>query len=166
MRNSSEPGEAQPGVSENHGAARFFQARAAPACYNAASGKTSIKRCDQMKFPLSLWLFALFLAGAPASSPGDELTSEALEGKWLYTHIILEGGREISVNYIVEFGADGTAVYYDSAGLEKDRGTYRVGADAIIYSDRNGEQTWKLVLLSDGKLQVDHRGAGMFFERQ
>ena len=118
-----------------------------------------------MKNPVPLLTVTLVLA-ATIDVRAEELSAEALHGKWLYTHILMDGTREIQVNYLTEFFPDGSVAYFDGAGVEKDRGRYVVSGDAIIYTDEKGEQVWKLVSLSEGKLHVDHRGAEMFFERQ
>jgi hypothetical protein len=119
-----------------------------------------------MNAPLPLSLLALFLVAGSVTCPADELSVEALQGTWLYTHIVMDGTRNMPVNYTTEFRPDGTVIYYDNTGTEMDRGRFRISGDAIIYSDNNGEQTWKLVSLEGGRLHVDHRGAEMFFEKQ
>jgi len=94
------------------------------------------------------------------------LTADSVQGQWLFTHILMDGTREMQVGNRTDFLADGTAVFYDSAGNVRSRGTYRVNNSAIVYTDPKGEQVWKLVSFDKGKLHVDHRGAEMFFERQ
>lgn len=95
-----------------------------------------------------------------------ELSSDCLEGKWMFTHILMEGGQEMKVNRQMEFLSDGVVVNYDTAGNEKSRATYEIAGDRIIYIDGNGEQKWKVVSFEENVLHVDHRGAEMFFERQ
>lgn len=111
-------------------------------------------------------LIFLFFFLSYTQAQAEDLTKSAIEGKWLFTHIVMEGGREIQVNQTADFSSDGTVVYYGAGGNEFSRGTYSVKPDAITYSDTRGEQEWKLVSLQDGKLHVDHRGAEMFFEKQ
>ena len=114
---------------------------------------------------ISATLLALFLYLPGSAALAEELTEQSIEGKWLFTHIVMEGGREIKVNQTAEF-SDGTVVYYIAGGNESGRGTYSVDPAAITYTDKKGEQVWKLVSLENGILHVDHRGAEMFFEKQ
>jgi hypothetical protein len=95
-----------------------------------------------------------------------ELSSDSLEGKWMFTHILMEGSKEMKVNRQMEFLSDGMIVNYDAAGNEESRATYEITGDWIIYIDGNGKQKWKVVSFKENALHVDHRGAEMFFERQ
>ena len=97
---------------------------------------------------------------------GAELSSDSLEGKWMFTHILMEGSKEMEVNRQMEFLSDGMIVNYDAAGNEESRATYEITGDWIIYIDGNGKQKWKVVSFKENALHVDHRGAEMFFERQ
>ena len=94
------------------------------------------------------------------------LSSESLEGKWIFTHILMEGSKEMKVNRQIEFLSDGLVVNYGVAGNEESRATYEVTGDRIIYIDGNGKQIWKVVSFKENALHVDHSGAEMFFERQ
>ena len=111
---------------------------------------------------LTLWLMVL----TPFAALAGEWTADSLSGKWTFTHILMDGTREMKVNNLTKFLPDGSTIFYDSAGNERSRGTYSVSASAIVYTDDKGEQVWKLVSFGDGKLHVDHRGAEMFFERR
>ena len=106
--------------------------------------------------------FALFSSTVIA----DSLSQEAIQGKWRFTHIVMDGDREVKVNQTVDFRTDGSAVYYGAGGNESARGSYVVESDAIRYTDNKGEQVWKLLSFEDGRLHVDHRGAHMFFEKE
>jgi hypothetical protein len=105
------------------------------------------------------------MATYTSSCLAADLSAESIRGDWLFTHIIMDGEREMKVNKKTQFLPDGTAVYYDSAGNESARGTYVVQGDSIIYTDEKGEQKWKLVSFDGDSLHVDHRGAEMFFKR-
>lgn len=97
-----------------------------------------------------------------------ELSMDALQGQWTYTHILMEdGGRKISVNMPAEFRADGTVIFYSAQQPEAEtsRGTFVIQGDTVLYSDGKGDQPWRLISIDDENLVVDHRGARMFFER-
>ena len=119
-----------------------------------------------MNFPIPVYLAIALLLTAPITSSSAELTAESIQGKWMYTHILMDGAREMKVTMLTEFLPTGSAVYYDSAGNERGRGTYEVSENGIIYTDKKGEQVWKLVSFENDKLHVDHKGAEMFFERR
>ena len=106
------------------------------------------------------------LEWAPLTGSSAELTSESIQGNWMFTHILMDGTREMKVNNLTEFLPAGSAIFYDSAGQERSRGTYEVAENAIVYTDDKGQQVWKLVSFEEIKLHVDHKGAEMFFERQ
>lgn len=95
-----------------------------------------------------------------------ELTAESLAGKWLYTHILMEEGREIPVNFPTTFEPNGTVVYFSPTGAEFSRGTFEISEGSILYEDEKGPQEWKVIAYDGDSLHVDHRGAAMFFERQ
>ena len=109
-------------------------------------------------------LFALVMLTSPVMAA--ELSASSLEGKWLFTHIIMDGEREKQINRQTRFFADGSLVYYDAAGNEKTRGSFEVNSNTIVYTDEKGIQNWKVLSFDDNSLHVDHRGAEMFFERQ
>ena len=113
------------------------------------------------------YAFAMQLALAIFASPcmAAELSARSLEGTWIFTHIIMDGERELRVNRKMEFLADGSLVNYDAAGNDESRGTYEVTADTIVYTDDKGQQNWKVLAFDENSLHVDHRGAEMFFER-
>ena len=114
-----------------------------------------------------LWMtIVLFLTVASTPTQADELSAESLYGKWLYTHILMEGGREISVNLSTTFSDDGTVVFYDPNGQERGHGTFTIQGGTILYKDDKGPQPWKVLSLEKDTLHVDHRGAEMFFKRQ
>jgi hypothetical protein len=114
-----------------------------------------------------LWVIsALLFSNVSLAEQAYELTAESLYGKWLFTHILMDGDREMPVNRPIEFFEDGTVVNYDMQGNEKTRGTFRIEQDTILYEDDNGPQAWKLVSLDEHVLHVDHMGAEMFFNRQ
>lgn len=95
-----------------------------------------------------------------------ELSDDSLTGKWMFTHMILDGGNPRTVNKLVEFRSDGEIIYYDAAGNEQSRASYSVMPGSITYIDQRGKQTWKLIEYGGDSLHVDHRGAEMFFKRQ
>jgi len=113
------------------------------------------------------YTLAIPLALALLASPcmAAELSATSLEGTWIFTHIIMDGEREMKVNRKTQFLADGSLVNYDAAGNEKSRGTYEVTGDTIVYTDDQGIQNWKVLAFDENSLHVDHRGAEMFFER-
>ena len=119
-----------------------------------------------MKSPISVCAALVLFLTAPTTSWATELTAESLHGKWMFTHILMDGSREMKVNNLTEFLPSGSAVFYDSAGNERGRGSYKVSGNTITYTDNKGKQVWKLVSFEVGKLHVDHRGAEMFFERR
>jgi hypothetical protein len=115
----------------------------------------------------TFWLAAaLLLSFTSLNSQADALTAESLHGQWLYTHILMEGGKEISVNFSTTFLEDGSVIFQDALGKERGRGSFTVQGDTILYKDDKGAQPWKLVSLENDSLHVDHRGAEMFFTRQ
>lgn len=96
-----------------------------------------------------------------------DLSADALEGKWLFTHMLLDGETHRDVNAHMEFLPNGEVVTYLSAeGGELSRATYEVQGGKIVYADGNGTQTWKVVEFSGTDLHVNNRGAEMFFSRQ
>ena len=119
-----------------------------------------------MKFRIPVYVALALLLTAPLTGNSAELTSESIQGKWLFTHILMDGTRDMKVNNLTEFLPAGSAIFYDSAGQEQSRGTYEVSENAVIYNDDKGQQVWKLVSFEENKLHVDHKGAEMFFERQ
>lgn len=119
-----------------------------------------------MKLRMTLTTLAFLILFLPyTQAQAENLTDSAIVGKWLFTHIVMEGGREIKVNQTADFATDGTVVFFLSNGNEFGHGTYSVQPSALTYADKNGEQVWKLVSLENGILHVDHRGAEMFFEK-
>ena len=44
-----------------------------------------------------------------------ELSAQSFQGEWIFTHIIMDGERDMRVNRKAEFLANGTAVNYDAA---------------------------------------------------
>lgn len=113
---------------------------------------------------LILTVLIAFVPAIPAIAA--ELTADSLQGKWMFTHILMEENREIKVNRVMEFLPDGTIVNYDPLGNEAGRATYEIAGDRILYEDSNGKQKWQLISFQENALHVDHRGAEMFFERQ
>jgi len=113
-------------------------------------------------------IFALLFLLAAFAYPcfATELSAQSLEGTWMFTHIIMDGEREMQVNRETRFFADGSLVHYDAAGNEKTRGTFEVSGETIVYMDAKGEQNWKVLAFDGNSLRVDHRGAEMFFERK
>jgi hypothetical protein len=114
----------------------------------------------------AIWVALVLILSAPFSARAADMTQASIQGKWMFTHILMDGTQEMQVNNPTEFLADGSAVFYDSAGNERSRGTYQVFGDKIVYADAKGKQVWKLVSFEAGKLHVDHRGAEMFFQRR
>jgi hypothetical protein len=111
--------------------------------------------------------FATYLALAISASPAmaTELSATSLEGTWMFTHIMMDGERDMKVNRKTQFLADRSLVHCDAAGNEKARGTYEVTGDTIVYTDDKGKQNRKVLAFDGNSLHVDHRGAEMFFER-
>ena len=119
-----------------------------------------------MKSTISWIVTTLILSFASINSYADEFTAETLHGNWLYTHILMESGQKISVNFSTAFLKDGTVIYSDPMGNEISRGTFAVKDNTVMYEDAKGPQSWKFVSFEDGQLLVDHKGAEMFFERK
>ena len=112
---------------------------------------------------------ALFVLGAlimPALLFAAEVTEEALAGKWIFTHMILDGETNRPVNQVMEFLSDGIVVNYTAAGTEQSRASYELQPGVIVYSDTNGKQKWKLKEFDGKALHVNHMGADMFFKKQ
>ena len=108
----------------------------------------------------------LFVLTLPLSAIAAELSADLLAGKWLFTHMLLDGSSERSVNRLMEFTTDGRIINFDAAGNESGTASYAIRNDSIIYSDERGQQTWQVKLFSGNDLQADHSGALMFFQRQ
>ena len=119
-----------------------------------------MKPCKQAIAIISILLIAT------SASQAAELTVEALEGEWLYTHIVMDDGQNMPVNFTTRFESDGTLVWILPTGAEYGRGKYEINGSTINYTDEKGPQQWKVVNLEQDSLHLDHRGAGMFFERQ
>jgi hypothetical protein len=115
-----------------------------------------------MRLPFSAVLFSFLPFVLFAAQP----TTESLEGKWIFTHMILDGESERSVNRTMEFLSNGNVVNYDKAGNEESRASYVVKPSMIVYSDKKGDQNWKVIKYEGTSLQVNHLGADMFFEKQ
>lgn len=115
-----------------------------------------------MRLFSSMFLLVLF----PLTSLSAQLTEDSLAGKWIFTHMILDGESERSVNRIMAFLPDGNIVNYDKSGKKESRASYAVEPNAIIYSDERGDQTWKVKTYDGNNLHVNHLGADMFFEKQ
>lgn len=107
----------------------------------------------------------LLIALLPFFSVAEPLTAQALEGRWLFTHMILDGQQEVPVNMLVDFQPDGSAVSYGKDGNERDRATYTLGDNTIEYTDQRGQQNWEVLSFEANSLHVDHKGAEMFFIR-
>jgi hypothetical protein len=60
-----------------------------------------------------------------------ELSARSLEGAWMFTHIIMDGEREVKVNRKMQFFGDGSLVNYDVAGNKKSPGTCEVTGNTI-----------------------------------
>jgi hypothetical protein len=112
-------------------------------------------------------IFFLVLAFSSVSiGTAAEISADAIEGKWMFTHMVLDGEREMKVNRLIEFLPDGSAISYDAAGNKKSQATYTISGDNIIYVDSKGKQNWKIIAFDKDSLHVDHRGAEMFFDKQ
>ena len=119
-----------------------------------------------MKQNKAIFAFLFLLAAFASPSFATELSAQSLEGTWMFTHIIMDGEREIQVNRETRFFADGSLVYYDATGNVKTRGTFEASGKTIVYTDEKGEQNWEVMAFDGNSLHVDHRGAEMFFERR
>ena len=119
-----------------------------------------------MNQPVSAYAMMAILLSTPLCGWASDLTRQSLQGKWIFTHILMDGSRQMEVNNLTEFSPNGVAIFYDSVGTERSRGSYEVAPNSIIYTDSKGKQVWKLISFEGGRLHVDHRGAEMFFERQ
>jgi hypothetical protein len=117
---------------------------------------------------MKLKAIALSVLLLPVTVSADELNLAALEGTWLFSHMLLDGETNRAVNKFIVFEPDGDVVtYYDPDGKhEFSRATYTVKAGTIVYSDDKGDQNWEVLNFSSDKLHVDHRGAELFFERR
>lgn len=104
----------------------------------------------------------------PVTVSAEQLTQSTLEGTWLFSHMLLDGETNRPVNKFLVFEPDGDVVtYHDPDGKhEFSRATYTVQAGSIVYSDDKGDQNWRVLDFSAGKLHIDHRGAELFFERR
>lgn len=101
-----------------------------------------------------------------AALHATDLSNVTISGKWIFTHMLLDGETHMDVNRLVEFTQGGEAVWYDAGGNKKSLGNYTINAGVIDYVDDNGPQNWKVVEFGEGRLHVDHKGAEMFFQRQ
>ena len=110
--------------------------------------------------PLLIFLAASFALDAA------ELSPQSLSGKWLFTHMKLDGATERKVNRLMEFKSDGVVINYDAAGKESSRASYKISEGVIVYSDQRGDQKWKVKAFGKENLHVDNSGAEMFFKRQ
>ena len=119
-----------------------------------------------MKPKNAVFAFLVLLAAFASPCFATELSAQSLEGTWMFTHMIMDGEREMQVNRETRFFTDGSLIYYDAAGNENTRGTFEVSGETIIYTDEKGEQNWNVLAFDGNSLHVDHRGAEMFFERQ
>ena len=113
---------------------------------------------------LLILTFSLMLA-LPLDVQAVDVTPDILVGKWKFTHMILDGQRNLKVNRLMEFRPDGKVVNYDNTGAEQSIATYRITDDAIIYSDKQGKQNWVIKKFDGSILHVNHKGADMFFEK-
>lgn len=114
----------------------------------------------------SVFFACLFILAASAGM-ANELSENKVIGTWTFTHLIMDGGKEMKVNEKVVFGADGSYTQYHAlSGEPRGTATWAISGNTIKYADDNGEQDWKLVSVDDEQLRVDHRGAEMVFERQ
>lgn len=65
----------------------------------------------------------------------------------------------------MDFRPDGTVISRKSTGDVTEH--YKVKGEAIIYSGKRGDQTWKIVLFSPGKsFLVNNLGAIISFEKR
>jgi hypothetical protein len=122
-----------------------------------------------MKLPSTMWLSLILAFTAGTNIMAGEGAPDTLVGKWLFTHIVMDGGdNKMEVNRTMEFVADGTVInYHDPEGQhEASRGTYELTTDTILYRDGNGEQKWKIIEFEEKTLHVDQHGAEMFFLKQ
>lgn len=113
---------------------------------------------------LSLYLLTVLFFSA--SLLAADLTPANLSGKWVFTHMILDGTYERKVNLPMEFAADGVVINYGKSGEEKSRASYRIQGGNILYKDKHGEQKWKVLEFNKQILHVNHSGALMYFKRQ
>lgn len=96
----------------------------------------------------------------------DTLSASSISGKWMFTHMNLDGTGDRPVNRAMEFQSDGTIINYDAAGNRNGSATYTIQGDTIRYKDKHGEQKWRVKKFDGSDLQVDNSGAMMFFKRQ
>jgi hypothetical protein len=101
----------------------------------------------------------------PVYALAAELTNDSLAGKWIFTHMILDGESERPVNRLMQFEPGGAVLNYDAAGKEKSRAAFVIETGVIVYTDERGAQRWKVVEFSADSLHVNHSGAEMFFRR-
>ena len=119
-----------------------------------------------MKSFISFFTAVNLLIVSTTTCIAAELTTDSIEGKWMFTHILMDGTREMKVNRLMEFLTDGSIVNYDAVGNKKSHASFEISDDNIIYVDSKGKQKWKVISFEENVLHVDHRGAEMFFERQ
>lgn len=119
-----------------------------------------------MKSFISLFNGVILLIVTTTTCIATELSTGSIEGKWLFSHILMDGTREMKVNRLMEFLADGSVINYDAVGNKKSHATFEISGDNIIYFDSKGKQKWKVISFKESTLHVDHRGAEMFFERR
>ena len=110
-----------------------------------------------------LTLLTAFLIASPVF--GLELTTDALVGKWNFTHMLLDGETNRQVNLAMEFLPNGEIVNFDKAGSEMSRASYAISDGLIVYTDKRGKQRWKIMKFDGKSLHVNHMGAEMFFKK-
>lgn len=116
---------------------------------------------------LLLFTLLVLMYGHVESIAAAELSADNLQGKWMFTHILIDdGARKMDVNRVMEFLPDGSVVNYDAAGNEKGRASFKISGNRIIYTDNNDNQKWEVLSFESDDLHVDQNGAQMFFKRQ
>ena len=114
------------------------------------------------KLFITTYLFLLFSSNVIA----ENLSTSSLSGKWTFTHMNLDDTDDRPVNRAIEFLNDGTVINYDASGNKKSNASYTIQGNTIVYQDKQGKQKWLVEKFDKTNLQVDNRGAMMFFERQ
>jgi len=97
----------------------------------------------------------------------SDLSVDELVGKWEFLHWADSGNLDNThdVGLVMEFMADGTVTTYMPNKSVTER--YQLSGSTIIYSDKRGDQEWKVVSFVPGNtLVVDNFGAVMTLEKR
>jgi len=95
-----------------------------------------------------------------------QISQNDLLGEWTFVYWMEEGDEtsKRDINIIMDFQKDGSVI--TKMGNKTESAKYKVEGETILYTDKRGQQVWKIISFDPGKsFKVNHKGAEMYFSK-